>query len=351
MKEVRKKIVVMHLLKTGAYSGAEKVAMSIIKGEEDCCESIYVSPDGMIADILRKNKIQYYRLGNVSIIAVRSAIKKINPDIIHAHDYTMGILAVLAATKKPIISHLHNNSPWIKKYGMKSMAYLLSSLKYSRILVVSKSIPNEYVFGRLIRNKTMVIGNPVDAFSLLKKAEREEGKTFQIAFFGRLSVQKKPFRFLKVVADIKQRMGNIVAVMIGDGELRDDVEKEIHRLGLQDTVLLAGFRENPYPLLKQAKILCMPSGWEGFGLAAVEALALGLPVLATAVGGLPSIVDRSCGCLCRSEKEMADEAVRILTDEEFYRRLHKGAVNRAAKLDNISDYMRVIKKVYEGMFE
>lgn len=350
-KDDRKKIKIMHLLRTGGYSGAEKVAVSIIAGEKNYCDGIYVSPDGMITEILRKNQIPYYELRYVSAMGVRSAVKKINPDIIHAHDYTMGILAVLARTKKPIINHLHNNSPWIKRYGIKSLAYLLSCFGCGRILTVSDSIPDEYVFGKFIKNKFMVIGNPVDTFSIVKKAGGKKEKIFQIAFLGRFADQKKPFRFLKIVAYIKQRMSNAAAVMIGDGELWDDVEKEIGRLGLQDTVVLAGFQENPYPLLKQAKILCMPSGWEGFGLAAVEALALGIPVIATAVGGLPDIVDKSCGYLCQSSREMAEEAMRILSDEGLYEKLHKGALARAAVLNNTDSYMQKIKSVYEKMSE
>ena len=148
---------VLHVLNTNSYSGAENVAITIINHmpNVDC---VYLSLNGSISDILQKNNIQYYPVDKLSIKSLKKAIKEIHPDIIHAHDYTASILCALCFPKAKIISHIHNNSPWIKSYGIYSWAYLLSSLFYKKILTVSNSIENEYVFGKLIRNKIECIG-------------------------------------------------------------------------------------------------------------------------------------------------------------------------------------------------
>lgn len=78
---------------------------------------------------------------------------------------------------------------------------------------------------------------------------------------------------------------------------RDKYGARIEELGLVHVIRLYGFQKNPYIYLKQAKVMCMPSKWEGFGLAAVEALALGKPVIAAPVGGLNDIINDNCGKL------------------------------------------------------
>ena len=346
-----RKIRVMHLLRLGGYSGAENVAISIIKGEKSYCDSIYVSPDGEINEILKINNIRHYKISRISVPAIRKAINIYKPDIIHAHEYMMGVLAALSMTKIPIVSHLHNNQPCMKKIGCKSIAYLLSSFRYKQILAVSKSIMDGYIFSDFIKEKLRIIGNPINISGIIQKSldNSVERETYEIAYLGRLSGPKNPLRFLRIVKYVNSRINNIRAKMIGDGELRDKVEQEIHRLGLEKTVFLEGFKNNPYPVIADAKILCMTSDWEGFGLAAVEAMALGKPVITTPVGGLVDIVNDECGKLCRTGREYVNEIAKLLSDKEYYEKKSVGAARRAEELDNRVSYYMEIKKIYENI--
>lgn len=106
---------VMHILNTGAYSGAENVVISIITHTRNDVESIYVSPKGTIESVLNENGIRYYPVNKLSVHSISKAIRRENPNIIHAHDFTASVLVSLCKTGIPIISHLHNNPPWIKK--------------------------------------------------------------------------------------------------------------------------------------------------------------------------------------------------------------------------------------------
>ena len=132
------------------------------------------------------------------------------------------------------------------------------------------------------------------------------------------------------------------------GELREIVEEKIQELGLEEIINLKGFLENPYEILQKCKVLCMPSRWEGFGLAAVEALALGVPVVATEVGGLPGIIDESCGKLCDSKETFVEEIGSLLSDSELYRKKISGANKRAEELDNIDQYISDMINVYKN---
>lgn len=341
------KLKVVHILALGGYSGAENVVVSIIQGTEDFCDSIYLSPHGEIDDILKEKKISHYPMDDMNIFSIRKAIRKISPDIIHAHDFNNSVKSAIAIRGIPIISHLHNNPPWIKRVSVKSVSYLVTARKYSQILTVSDSVSEEYVFGRFIRKKIKMIGNPVNIKSIIDKVNSHKAvNRRQIAFLGRLSPPKNPISFLHIVHDVKNVFHDIQAVIIGDGELRKDVEEAIHALGLTDNVQCRGFIKNPYNILRESTLLCMTSDWEGFGLAAVEALTLGVPVVCRCVGGLRDIVNSECGYLCDSDKAITDGVLSILSNDDIYIKLSEGALSRARELDNYDVYLEEIKDIY-----
>ena len=343
---------ILHILNTGSYSGAENVVITIIEGFRkyypDCADFVYVSLNGSIKNVLKAHNIIFEPISDMTISEIRRVKKKYKPDIIHAHDFTASIICAAAAGKVPVISHIHNNSPWIKRYCLNSFVYGLSCIKYKKILGVSESVFDEYVFGRFIRRKSSVIGNPIDISKiriLSENADINEG--YDVVFLGRLTLQKDPLRFIDIIAGVKEKHPEISAVMIGDGELRQEVEKKISYLGLEKNIVLKGFVSNPYGILKNSKMLCIPSKWEGFGLVAVEALALGKPVLASPVGGLTEIVNENCGSLVETNKGFIDEIIRFCKDDRYYKDKSYMAFKRASKVDNIEEYTEVLYVIYD----
>lgn len=343
-----KKKKVLHILNTGSYSGAENVVISIINNTREDIDSVYLSKNGSICEILKENDISFYPIKNLSFFELRRALKKIRPDIIHAHDFTAGIISAISTLRIPIINHIHNNSPWIKTYGWKSILYATSTLRYKKILTVSESVMEEFVFAKLCEKKTIVIGNPVDLEKIKNRVENKNVcEPYDIAFLGRLSVPKNPLLFLEIIHGLKIKMPEIQAKIIGDGVLRDEVEKRIKELNLEENVVLLGFQSNPYEYLYQAKVLCMPSKWEGFGLAAVEAIALTKPVVAARVGGIVNIVDEFCGKLCSTKEEYVDECMLLLKDEIYYQKKVSACEKKAVDMVNKEYYLNKIYDVYE----
>lgn len=348
---VTDRIKVVHLLKTGEYGGAEAVAIAIIKELQKFFDIIYVSPRGSIENKLRDSYIRYYAVDKISVRTVSKAVKDIKPDIIHAHDYTAGVCAAAVTGKIPVISHIHHNPPWIKKFCFHSVLYALSVRRFSKILAVSPSVIHEYIFGQLMRDKTEIVGNPVSRQRIMEKAGcsviGDSSAEYDVAFVGRMHPAKAPLRFLHVIYDVKKQIPDVRAVMIGDGELYGKAASECSRLGLQKNVMMKGFMDNPYPIMLKSKILCMPSVWEGYGLAAAESLCLGRPVVCTGAGGLRNIVDNTCGAVCKTRKEMAGWIADVLSDSEKYSRLQKGAQTVSGRLDHYEDYIFCISEMYQ----
>lgn len=338
---------VLHVLNTNSYSGAENVAITIINHMPDV-ESIYLSLNGPISEILKKNNIQYYPVDKLSIKSLKKAIRKLKPDVIHAHDYTASILCALCFPKAKIISHIHNNSPWIKSYGIYSWAYLFSSFFYKKILTVSDSIEKEYVFGKFIKNKIECIGNPTDIELIHQKAiEYSIDKKYDLIFLGRLTAQKNPKLLLEVFNDLILKRPDISIAVVGAGDQFESFNESIHKNNLQDNIEMYGFMENPYPVLNASNIMILPSKWEGYGLVAVESLSLGIPVICSGAGGLKNIVNSSCGKICKNKDDYVQEIIELLDNEQAYATKSNNAKERAKVFGNIQGYISKIKNSYK----
>ena len=341
---------ILHILNSNKFSGAENVAITIINNMKSDNEITYVSPEGQIREHLQENNIDYEPVRKVCIKEIKRVIKKCKPDIIHAHDFTASIISAIASNKKiKVISHIHNNNPWMKKVNLKTIMYLLSTIKYKKILIVSKSIIDEYVFKKFIDKKVEVIGNIVDTNRVKKMSEEVNiQEDYDIIFIGRLSEQKQPVKFIELINKLKNSNKNIKAVMLGDGPLRTECEQEIKKYNLEENINLKGFQKNPYAYLKKSKILCMTSEYEGYGLVAVEALSLGKPVVATNVGGIPSIVNDKCGKVTNNFDDMLDEITNLLQDNNYYKNKQLSASERVSQINNIKKYIDKINKIYNN---
>ena len=162
---------IAHIINSNSYSGLENVVCNIIdnfRKEYKDFEMIYVTQDGPIVKILQDKNINYYVIEKMNKKSVRKFIAQWKPDILQAHDYTASVICALTTEKLPIINHLHNNAPWIKKLCPYSISYLYAGRKAKKILTVSNSIQEEYIFSNAIKDKIEVIGNPVSKNKILE---------------------------------------------------------------------------------------------------------------------------------------------------------------------------------------
>ncbi len=343
---------VLHLLASNVFSGAENVACQIINGLGDKVNSVYVSPNGTIGDLLKDRGINHLALEKFNKKNIKKIISEYNPDVIHAHDFKASLMGAVVSKKILVISHLHKNDPRMKKRGLLSVLYALVAKKLFRVITVSSSVMDEYIYKEKYAKKTSVLGNPVDTKSILSKTENIGAeKQYDLAFCGRLEPEKNPIEFVNICKEIKDIGIDIKAVMLGEGYLKEEIVKSIEKLGLKENVRLLGFVKNPYAELNTAKVMCVPSVFEGFGLVAVEGLSLGLPVVASEVGGLVDIVNDGCGMLCKTRPQFVEEIKLLLTEEDYYNKKSDLAKKRAQELDNVEEYMNEVYGIYQTACE
>ena len=343
---------VLHILNTNSYSGAENVAITLIRAMHKRYPDyrlIYVSPDGPIRERLDSECVEFEPIEKISRRNIRRLIKKYHPSVIHAHDFTASIVSAFSTFKVPVISHIHNNSPWLSKLGVRSVAYGLSCFRYRKMLGVSPSVFDEFIFGKLFKKKSEIIGNPIDLEKIRAAAECAELKdSFDVVFLGRLSDAKQPVSFVEIIGEVSAEM-DISAVIIGDGELKGEVERKIDTLGLSQRVRLLGFVDNPHGILAASRLLVLTSSWEGYGLVAAEALALGKPVVATPVGGIPTIITGGEGRLCDTPEKIVSAIKELLSKPEAYAEASRLAKIRADEIDNLDSYTEKINRYYSGV--
>ena len=139
-------------------------------------------------------------------------------------------------------------------------------------------------------------------------------------------------------------------LMVGDGPDLPEAAAQVRAEGLADDVRFLGDQEQVVQLLSASDLFLMPSAQESFGLAALEAMACEVPVVASRVGGVPELVDDGVtGVLCPAEdlSVMAAASIRLLTDAGLHARIAKAARSRA--VERFAD-TRIIP-LYEGLYD
>ena len=163
------------------------------------------------------------------------------------------------------------------------------------------------------------------------------------------------FREVKRVKDVVrvfariQRAMPATLIMIGDGPERPDAENEARELGVAQDVKFLGRLDTVAPLLQASDLFVLPSQTESFGLAALEAMACGSPVVATRAGGLPEVVDDGVNGILEpvgSVEAMGRRAVELLRDGARHERMREAAITKAREFS--AD--RIVP-LYEALYE
>jgi len=151
--------------------------------------------------------------------------------------------------------------------------------------------------------------------------------------------------FRQIHATVPSRL-----LMVGDGPDLPEAAAQVRAAGLADHVRFLGDQEQVVQLLSASDLFLMPSAQESFGLAALEAMACEVPVVASRVGGVPELVDDGVtGILCPAEDlpAMAAASIRLLTDAALHARMAKAARSTAVKRFADSRIVPMYERFYD----
>ncbi|MFH0794323.1 MAG: glycosyltransferase [bacterium] len=262
---------------------------------------------GVLAGELEKAGIPVHlvpfrsRLDLRGLRGLRDLIVREKIDLVHSHMYRANTPATLAARwagVRAVVGQLHNVSTWETARQL-WMDRILSRCRAATICV-SKMVQREAQRRLYLPPARLpVIYNGVDverfrrreAGAQLRRSLGLDPLHVVIGMFARLVPQKNPVGFIEAAQSLLPDFPDARFVLVGDGSLRPQLERKIQDSGLVGKVILTGHRQDVPELLSACDIFCLPSLREGFSNAVLEALAAGLPLVVTHVGGNSEAVE------------------------------------------------------------
>ncbi len=230
------------------------------------------------------------RLDFKAIRELRRDIRDGNTDVVHTHDpksTLFGLLATLGLNL-PIVSTLHGWVDTTRRMQLYNRIEGVLLRACQRVVIVAPPmLPRLRKMG-VPESKVQVIGNGVDTERFQPASRSVDGLRFLTV--ARLASEKALDMLLRAFARISESNGSCSLTIVGAGPLEQELKQLRLDLGLQDSVKFAGFIEDPRAFFDDANCYVCCSHTEGMPLSVLEAMASGLPVIATRVGSLPEMV-------------------------------------------------------------
>ena len=136
---------------------------------------------------------------------------------------------------------------------------------------------------------------------------------------------------IRAFAKLVDKHDNVKLQLIGEGELKVQMEELANSLMIKDKVEFLGLKSNVYPYLNKADVFCLPSKYEGIPMSLIEAMGTGLPIIASNVGGIPDMLtDKKDALLVIPEEDEIAEAFEMLySDDDLKKKLGVAAKERS----------------------
>jgi glycosyltransferase involved in cell wall biosynthesis len=280
-------------------------------------------------------------------LQLRRALTDDRIELVHAWLFIANAYAWAASRgrRTPLVTSARN----CKRQGRWLDAINRRAFQASDAIIVNSNQVLEYIEReyRAPTDRITVIPNAID-LERFHPQPRAVGSKCVITV-GRLVTQKNPLLFVAAAAELHARLPETRFIMVGDGPLRGQVRAAVHAAGLDEAVVLAGERDDVHELLGHADLFWLTSDWEGLPNAVIEALASGLPVVATHVGGADELVrDGREGFLIApgDRQALVERSLSILTDPTRQARLRTAARARAEHF-GVEPMVGAMQTVYE----
>jgi L-malate glycosyltransferase len=344
---------ILHVSSHKTWRGGEQQATYLLEElrKHGVFQWVFCAENNAMCLYAKKRGLSYYTFNKGFLInfftqnKLKKVCQKHHIDLIHVHDshaHTLAFISALFGNTTPIIVSRRVDFPVQKSYFSK---WKYNHKKIARFICVSNKIRE--VLEKDIENKSKlsVVHSGID----LKRFEGKKNKavlhkelelpenTKIVANVASLASHKDYYTFVNTAELVLQKMKNLVFLIIGDGELKKDIQEYIRQKNLSDKILMIGFRKDIPDILPEFDVFLFPSETEGLGTSVLDALAVGVPVVSTRAGGIEEMIKHEENGLLADVKDhhtLAEHVLYILNNRDLAEKLSKKG------LDTVHEYTK-----------
>ena len=294
---------VVHVDTERTWGGGQRQVHALATGMERRGHRNWVvaRPRTLLAEALARDGVPVVTLAPafewdlVAASRLHACLRRVRADIVHAHAAHAVALSALAIVGTPVRLLI------ARRVALPLRRNPLSHWKYGRpsqFIAVSNRVRSVLYAGGVAPERISVVYSGVDvgrptppaSDATLRDLGLDPRRPLAVMVSSLVPPHKDPETFLAAIAAVRGAGGDIQALLVGDGPLAGVTERLRRRLGLEDVVRLAGFRRDAVELLAAADVAVLSSRDEGLGTTLLDAMLAGVPVVATAAGGVPEVV-------------------------------------------------------------
>ena len=366
------KIKVVHIVPMLSPGGAERVAVHIVRGlNRQRYEPFVISYTGRLAcdldRLLDEAGVEVRYLGKRPgfdyrmYSRVHCALKDFRPDIVHTHLHVLryALPSMLLLKQDSLLHTVHNLAEreiepglrWFQRYALHRGVVPVAVAEEVALSV-------ERLYG-IQRCRVISNGIPTDRYAQPQTPRKEwrakEGFEDDDVLFvcvARFAPQKNHALLVKAFAQGPASNPNAHLVLVGEGALQDRLEEQAKDLGLARQVHFLGLRTDIPDVLGATDVFVLSSDYEGNPLSVMEAMAAGLPIVSTAAGGVPDLIESGKeGYLVQPAdfQGLSDSMAALSRNREARHSLGLAAARRARKNYDVSMMVQAYEEVYESL--
>jgi glycosyltransferase involved in cell wall biosynthesis len=362
---------VLHLISSAGWYGAENVLVNLAAASRSLgCDAVAgvlcdarnphteVAEQAQARDVPAeifhcRGRLDLHTIGELRRWLARTCV-----DVVHTHNYKSDFYAAGALWGRSTgwVATWHTGTdqpeatPSLRAYDAIDRFLLRRA---DRVVAVSPAIAEGLMEHGVGASRLSIIGNGLDAarFQLPHRRWEDAPEGAQVVgIVGRLIREKGPYTLLEAAARIVSQLPRTLFVFVGDGPEREELERTAAQLGLSDHVRFAGVRSAMPEVYASFDAFALPSFSEGMPMTVLEAMAAGLPIVATTVGAVPDLLEPAgCGLLCPSgdAAALAAALLRVLRDNALAKRLGAAAQQRLREGYSAEAMARQYLSLYE----
>ncbi len=371
------RISVCHLASGDLWAGAEvqiSILLKALAPRPDLSVSAILLNEGKLAEDLRRCDIDVEVIpetaNSFARILSRAAqhLRGRGVQILHSHRYKENLLAAALHLRCGIPYVVRTEHGWAEPtFGIKGLKHgairaldRFAARRYANAIISPSQDLRRKIVGFADSEKVFTIQNAIDASVTTTtltveaaKARLGIPKTAPVmGCAGRLEPVKRLDRFLVAAARIKATLPEARFVLAGDGSRRTELEELARTQGISDAVLFCGHRDDILDVLQAFDVFVMTSDHEGLPMVLLEAMCLQKPIVCTAVGGIPEVVENGkTGVLAEVNdmEALVSSCVRVLRERDWAASLGRAARNEILVRFDVAFHAERVARLYQEL--